>query len=461
MYEAHFGLAGRPFLAAALADRFYPARAIESARRILARAIERCEGVGIVLGPAGTGKSLLCQVLLDQFRDRLACVLLSGGRLTTRKALLRNLLFELGLTTRGLEEDELWLALAEQFAQGMPLACGLLLLVDEAHLLSPRLLEELRLVTDFTCGGKPCVRLVLAGCSELEQKLAHPRLTSLEQRMAARCVLEPLGGDEVQAYVHAQLALVAGRAELFGDAALAVVSRVTEGIPRLINQVCDHALILAYADGEAQVSPTHVERAWADLQQLPLLSVHRGDSNGAERGCVIEFGGLEEDSPAMVQTLEFPQPAASAAGPNFAAEEALSQYLAEAHAAPSVVAVGEGGEVAELLHEAAFDPFGGPFAEEEVVLDRFANYDDTLFRTLPHVASPESRWLSSLLEPRMAPPPGPRLVVAPSADADECEVLPQIVVEDDPYDERARLCCQAAAGAQRIEYTQLFSRLRG
>ncbi len=459
MYEAHFGLAGRPFLAAVLADRFYPARAIECARRVLSRAIERCEGAGVVLGPAGTGKSLLCQVLLEQFRDRLACVLLSGGRLASRKALLRALLFELGVPVRGLDEDELWLALAEQFGQQMPLETGLLLLVDDAHMLSPRLLEELRVIGSFTSGGELRVRLVLAGCSDLEQKLAHPRLASLEQQIAARCVLESLGGEEVKAYVHSQLSLVGGAAaELFGDAALAAVARVTDGIPRLINQVCDHALILAYADGESSVSEAHVERAWADLQQLPLLSLHRGEANGREQSCVIEFGGLEEEASPTVQTLEFPHPPVPPTVPMPQAEEALTHYLAEAHGAPGIAAADEHGSPES---EGAFDPFGGPYAEEEVVLDRFANYDDALFRTLPQVASPEGRLLSSLLGPSMALPPAPRLALAPATDADECDSLPQIVVEEDPSDEHDGRCRRSVQGAQRVEYTQLFSRLRG
>lgn len=509
MYEAHFGLTGRPFLAAILADRFYPARAIEFARRVLSRAIERCEGAGVVLGPAGSGKSLLCQVLLEQFRDRLACVLLCGGRLASRRALLRALLFELGVPVRGLDEDELWLALAEQFGPQMPLEAGLLLLVDDAHLLSCRLLEELRVIGSFTSGGQPRVRLVLAGCSDLEQKLAHPRLASLEQQITARCVLETLSGEEVAAYVNSQLALVGGTAtELFGHAALAAVARVTEGIPRLINQVCDHAMILAYADGASSVSEAHVERAWADLQQIPLLSLHGGEANAREHACVIEFGGLEEDS-SSAQTLEFPAQPDQPTVPLPASQEALSRYLEEAHAAPGIAPASEDQSEHQSEHQCEYqgehpsehpsehqsedqyeykgeyngehqsnrgsghrsehwspeseeklDPFGGPYAEEEVVLDRFANYDDSLFRTLPHVASLEGTLLSSLLQPHMAVTPAPRLVLA-GTEPDECDALPQIVVEEDPSDQHASPFRCAPQGVCRLEYTQLFSRLRG
>jgi hypothetical protein len=333
-----------------------------------------------------------------------------------------------------------------------------LLLIDEAHLLPSRLLEELRLITEFTVAGEPCVRLVLAGCHELELKLAHPRLASLEQRIVARCVLEPLSGEEVRDYVHSQLVLVGGGAsELFGSAALAAVARVTEGVPRLINQVCDHALILAYADGADSVSEAHVERAWADLQQLPILSLHRAEAVGAEQGCVIEFGRLEEEAAADVQTLEFPQPVAASPELRPADEQLLERCVADAHGAPSVAA---GGDESSPVDETALDPFGGPYAEEEVVFDRYANYDDALFRTLPHVASQEGSFLGRLLEPSLAATALPRLALA-TAEQDDEESLPQIVVEDDPSEPHAGCCIHANAGAQCMEYDQLFSRLRG
>ncbi len=116
MYESFFGFSERPFAAAAVAKRYFPAGAIETARQTLGRAIDRAEGVGLLTGPAGTGKSLLCQVLADQFRRSLQVTLLASGQLCTRRALLQAILFELGLPFRGMEEGDLRLSLVDHLS---------------------------------------------------------------------------------------------------------------------------------------------------------------------------------------------------------------------------------------------------------------------------------------------------------------------------------------------------------
>src|SRR5258708_400356 len=101
MYESFFQLNERPFSAAPRLDRYFPARAIEAARQTLTRCIERAEGAALLVGPSGSGKSLLCQLLADQFQSSFAVALLANGRLSSRRALLQAILFELGLPYRG------------------------------------------------------------------------------------------------------------------------------------------------------------------------------------------------------------------------------------------------------------------------------------------------------------------------------------------------------------------------
>ena len=137
--------------------------------------------------------------------------------------------------------------------------------------------------------------------------------------------------------------------------------------------------------------------------------------------------------------------------------DALDLAVAEAHAAPALsLAVPE----QEQQEEGPWDPFGGPYAEEEIVLDRFANYDDALFRTLPQVASPEGRQLGCLLQSSVGSLTGPHLVLTAPPEPEE-SVLPQIVVEDDPSGEYSGCGWGRTEGVQRVEYTELFSRLRG
>src|SRR5262245_5548935 len=116
MYESFFGFSERPFAAVPLAKRYFPAAIAEHARQALARCIQRDEGVGLLTGPAGTGKSILCQVLAIQFCGQMEVALLTSGRLCTRRALLQAILFELGLPYRGMEESELRLSLIDHLS---------------------------------------------------------------------------------------------------------------------------------------------------------------------------------------------------------------------------------------------------------------------------------------------------------------------------------------------------------
>src|SRR5262249_49951974 len=153
----------------------------------------------------GTGKSLVLHLLAEQFGQSYAIALLANGHLTTRRILLQAISFELGLPYRGLEEGELRLALVDYLAPSTRCPLGLLLLVDEAHRLPLKLMEELRMMTNLVRGGEPRVRLVLAGSSLLEERFARPEMSSFSQRLAARCYLEALDRNETASYIRSQI----------------------------------------------------------------------------------------------------------------------------------------------------------------------------------------------------------------------------------------------------------------
>ena len=303
MYESFFGFTQRPFVALPRTELYYPSEAIESARLNLTRCIERAEGCGLLVGPVGTGKTLLCHVLAEHFQDRLSPVLLSNISFSTRKELLQAILFELGLPYRRMEEGELRLSLIDRLAPREKCPDGMLLLVDEAHSLSPRLFDELRMLTNLVRGGSQRVRLVMAGSGVLEERFAHPRMESFNQRLVARCYLESFSAAESTEYVRAQTAVAGVDPDLiWSDGALRAIYHATDGCPRLINQVCDHALILAGTAKMEAVSAQTVEEAWADLQQLPMpwngdpVSPADGETTG--QAAVIEFGRLDDDGDA-------------------------------------------------------------------------------------------------------------------------------------------------------------------
>lgn len=431
MVENYFGLPTRPFLAAPAAEGYLPTASLEQARQTLIRVIDRTEGPGLVVGPAGTGKTLACQLLAQHFRGRFLVAMLNSARLATRRALLQNILFELRLPYRDLDDGELRLSLIDHLEPRSGGNDGLLLLVDEAHTLPLRLLEEIRLITNLVRDGQPRVRLVLAGNMAIEERLANPKLESFHQRLAARCYLQPMNRDETIYYVREQVRRAAGSKtspELFTDDALRAIHTATDGIPRLVNQLCDHALMLAALGGHKQLNTAGIEEAWADLQQLPVPWHEKPRATAAAAGTsgVIEFGQLDDapapaesaQSAAVTQVGPFRASVGDVAGARLdAIESGISALREESNpysGAADIPREGEpddfspadeSGTEVELIFHSAHDPFGGGWEEEEVVIDRYAILEQARLRK---VASEEGRQIAAALGAALVPA-GPKL----------------------------------------------------
>ena len=414
MYENFFRFSHRPFAAAPAADAYLPTASIEQARTTLVRVIDRAEGPGLVVGPAGTGKTLVCQLLAQHFRSRFVVAMLASARLSTRRALLQNILFELKLPYRDMDDGELRLSLVDHLEPRSGGNEGLLLLVDEAHTLPLRLLEEVRLITNLVRDGQPRVRLVLAGGMAIEERLANPKLESFHQRIAARCYLQPMGRDETIYYVQEQVRRAGGASELFTDDALRAIHMATDGIPRLVNQLCDHALMLAALGGHRQLAPHGIEEAWADLQQLPTpWHEPAPPAGGGHAASIIEFGQLDQPSSAAVtQVGPFrSEEGAAAAARLDAIESGIASIADDSRRSPAAELAAaaeseefspadESGTEVELIFHSAHDPFGGGWEEEEVVIDRYAPLEEA---RLKRVASQEGRELAAALSVAAAP----------------------------------------------------------
>ncbi len=401
MYESFFGLTERPFAASPLAHRYFPGTAIEIARQTLVRCLERAEGTALLTGPAGTGKSMLCQVLAEQFHGQIMVALLDSGHLSTRRALLQAILYELGQPYRDMDESDLRLSLFDHLTPREPTdetaAAGLLLIIDEAHTLPLRLLEELRLITNFVRQGEPRVRLLLAGGPQLEERFASPKLAAFNQRVAARCYLESLDRQQTIEYVRQQIEQVGGDADgIFTADAIGAVFNATDGIPRLVNQVCDHALLLAYAGGVRQLTASGIEEAWSDLQQLPTpWSASQGAPAVDSKG-VVEFGNLDEDfGDEHPAALPFRAPATAEAGPSanpIDRIEAIEKQLFEMD--DDFQPAGSIRPEVELVFQSTSNPFQESFDEEEVVIDRYTAIETDALANRPLVTSAESRELT-------------------------------------------------------------------
>jgi type II secretory pathway predicted ATPase ExeA len=474
MYDGCFGLNRRPFASVPQIDHYFPATAIESARTTLVRCVQRGEGPALIVGPSGTGKTLLCLLLAEQFRRLFQVVMLYSGRLSTRRALFQAILYELGRPYRGLDEGEARLAVIDYLMADNPASRGLVLLVDEAHALPLRLLEEIRLLSNLVRGGQPLVRLVLAGGPVLEERFASPKLDSFSQRLSARCYLEVLNRTETESYIQSQINAAGGCGDqVFAAETCQSVFQATGGVPRLINQVCDHALVLAYVAGHQRIEPASVEEAWGDLQQLPTPS--GGDSKDEPAsGGVIEFGSLDDQADATLSTT-VPLAAATPAlwigageGDREGDEGEPAQQIHRierllAAADDDFQPAGSIGPEVELCFDNSAHPFQEEFAEEEVVADRYA---------AAVVPLPEERAVGS--EPirtnvEKIAPPAPPIAVAPPAELERELVGARVAMGDrdrplmQPESEPRStppVSPEPDVPPRRREYRQLFARLR-
>jgi type II secretory pathway predicted ATPase ExeA len=369
----------RPFPANPQVARYFPAVAIEDSRQRLARAIERGDGPGLVIGAAGTGKSLLLQVLAAQYHERFDVVLLGCARLCTRRALLQAILFELGLPYGSRDEGQLRLSLLDQLLSINHSPAGLLLLVDEAQSLSIQLLDELRVLTNAVRGGIPRVRLVLAGSSALEESFANPELESLSQRLAARAYLAPFSRPETIQFVRAQVAASdGGPDDIFNADALDAVFDATDGVPRLVNQLCDQALLIAETRNLSRVDREVVQAAWSDLQQLPMpMAVTPGAGAKQTASTVVEFAGMHVAEPIASMVADH-------------SEQDIEPTELDAEDEPAERGPAMPAQVAcprppKRSCPVGADPFAEEFDEEEIVLDNFAAWDDMFSSRTPRV----------------------------------------------------------------------------
>ena len=306
MYEQVFNFNSRPFTSTPYVKHYFSASAMNQAFGQASICIERGSGPVVAIGDIGTGKSLLLAKLESEYQTKFQIVDLVCSGFSSRREFLQNILFQIGKPFNMDSETELRFAVIESAQPTEAFPNGLLLLVDDAEMLTVDIFDELRALSNIVIDGSPQVRLVLAGRRALEELLANPALASFSQRIASRVFLSNLTRDETAAYVVEHINRVGGNGQtMFPAETAAKLHDLTDGCPRLINQVCDFGLILAGTRGSTTVSAALIEEAWNDVQALPMGSGsvqatapdQTTDTNEENEWTLIEFGQLEDDSP--------------------------------------------------------------------------------------------------------------------------------------------------------------------
>jgi type II secretory pathway predicted ATPase ExeA len=270
VYEKFFSLAHRPFAAAPNLECIVAHQGYVDAREKLMRCLTDGCGTAILTAPAGLGKSLLCQDIQSRLRGLFTVAYLCSAQFPNRKAMLQAILFELGTEYLGLSEDEARLGIVKAAQDAANRGRSLIVIVDEAHLTSTELLQELRGLAEPSPRCAIPVRLMLAGQLELEERLADQELDSLNQRIACHAILESLTQSESAEYILERLAIAGAKTQTFTEEALAFIVKAADGNPRAIHQLCDHCLLSAYTIEEKPISLEIARNSLDDLRALPL-----------------------------------------------------------------------------------------------------------------------------------------------------------------------------------------------
>jgi general secretion pathway protein A len=272
MYTAYYNLREEPFRLTSDPRFFHLAQPHAAALATLVEAVMRRKGFVLMTGPIGTGKTTVVHTALQILTERAATShpISSAFILNptlSREEFLEMILAEFEISCTATSKPARLSALQRMLLETQRKGGTSLLLVDEAHLLTPELLEEIRLLSNADTYQEKLLQIVLCGQPELLGLLRKPELRALRQRVASSCVLRPLSFAEVRAYIAERLhsAGFRGTASPFPTTVLEEIFRLTEGVPRLINLLCDACLTAGCKAHRPVIDLVTVEEAASEL----------------------------------------------------------------------------------------------------------------------------------------------------------------------------------------------------
>jgi type II secretory pathway predicted ATPase ExeA len=266
MYKEFFGLRANPFNVNPDPRYLFLTRHTEEALACLTYGIQSRKGFVLLTGEVGTGKTTLINKLLEWLRaQQVPTAFIFNSRMNVPQ-FLDYMMADFGLPSDTRSKSQILIRLYNWLLERYRAGETAVLIVDEAQNLPDEVLEEIRMMTNLETFTEKLLQIVLVGQTELEQRLKHPSLRQLRQRLTLRAKTHPLTADENRAYIHQRLRIAGSNGQqIFAPEALIAIHRYSGGIPRIVNLLCEHCLVSAFVDQHKTVSAAVVDAVARDF----------------------------------------------------------------------------------------------------------------------------------------------------------------------------------------------------
>ena len=268
MYNTFFNLREKPFQLVPNPDFIFLSKGHEDALAHLNYAVSQGDGFVKITGEIGTGKTTLCRVFLEKLGSNTEAALIFNSKVNAVQ-LLKMVHRELGIKSCAEDPCDLTHDLNTYLLEKKAAGISVILLIDEAQNLPKDTLEQLRMLSNLETTRSKLLLIILVGQPELRDLLDDHELRQLRQRINISCHIRPLGRRETLDYISHRISVASNRPQsLFTPSALKGIYAFSKGVPRLINIICDRALLVAYSRQRKKVSARHVAAAVRELQSV-------------------------------------------------------------------------------------------------------------------------------------------------------------------------------------------------
>ena len=274
MYEKFYGFRGKPFSLLPDPEFLYLSKKHQMALTLLEYGLMNQASFSVITGDIGTGKTTLIRQLLNQMERDMVVGLISNTH-PSFGDLLQWILLAFNLECHSKEKVDMYKTFMDFLIKQYAANRRSILIIDEAQNMSPQALEELRMLSNVNSDKDQVLQVILAGQPGLRDNLRDPRLEQFAQRIAVDYNLTPLNAEETREYIRHRLSVAGGSPDMFDDEACEAVFRYSGGIPRLVNLLCDTALVYGYAEQVPRIGAQTIEDVARDKQQSRILPLRQ------------------------------------------------------------------------------------------------------------------------------------------------------------------------------------------